>query len=481
MMMTGVRYSLVHIRTFKLSLLVSLLILIGCDYGDYNVDPTRPSDVSINLLLAPAITQSAYNQGAITARMPGIIMQHFDGLGAQQAAYSIYNIEDGVFDWYWWQGSYGGVMKDSYVIIEKAEADPAKLQPHYAGIARILMARELGILASSFGDVPYTQAFQGLKLIQVPFDTQEEIYGIIQNLLDTAIINLSQEGGPIKINSANDLIFAGDSLSWIATANSLKARYYMHISKRDPGAADKALTALNAGAITSNAGQPDFIFSSNNSGASPWAKFGFGRPNTMMIHQGFFERMSANSDPRINKYMVYDGTNWLFYAPGAGLFWTENESPLPLISYTEVKFIEAEAYLLKGDDVNASNALNEAITANMDYLGINPVAYNPYVSNNSDLTVFATAEEKMEKLMEEKYVALYAQAEPEIWADYRKTGYPQLTPAAGGDNAFNPGGEIPRRWQYTLDEKNQNPENVRIASERQGGALMNNYLWSHKN
>jgi Starch-binding associating with outer membrane len=466
---------------FKMVLIVVFLFTTGCDYGDYNVDPTRPNDVRVKLLLAPAITQSAFNQGAISARMPGIIMQHFDGLGAQQSSFSVYVIEDFRFDSYWLFGSYGGILKDSEVIIEKAEADSTNLHPHYAGIARILMAKELGVLALSFGDLPFSEAFQGLDLIKVPFDTQEEIYGIIQNLLDEAIVNLSKPAGSDPPNSVNDLIFAGNSPSWLATANSLKARYYMHISKRDPEAASKALAALNAGAITNNASQPDFYFASDFSGASPWAKFGFSRPNTMMIHQGFFDRMNAKSDPRINKYMVFDGTNWLFYAPGGGLFWTENDSPLPLISYTEVKFIEAEAYLLKGDDVNASNALNEAITANMDYLGINPVSYNPYVSINSDLTVFATAEEKMEKLMEEKYVALYAQAEPEVWADFRKTGYPALTPAAGGSNAFNPGGEIPRRWQYPLDEKNQNPDNVKIASERQGGALMNTYLWSHKN
>jgi len=54
----------------------------------------------------------------------------------------------------------------------------------------------------------------------------------------------------------------------------------------------------------------------------------------------------------------------------------------------------------------------------------------------------------------EKYVALFTQ--PEVWADWRRTGLPQLKAAANNDT----NGQIPRRLPYTLDEKTYNGQNV---------------------
>ncbi|HSV75935.1 MAG TPA: SusD/RagB family nutrient-binding outer membrane lipoprotein, partial [Bacteroidales bacterium] len=49
-------------------------------------------------------------------------------------------------------------------------------------------------------------------------------------------------------------------------------------------------------------------------------------------------------------------------------------------------------------------------------------------------------------------VALFLQ--PEVWSDFRRTGFPQLTP-------FNPAeNTIPRRMLYPQNELNNNPDKV---------------------
>jgi hypothetical protein len=52
----------------------------------------------------------------------------------------------------------------------------------------------------------------------------------------------------------------------------------------------------------------------------------------------------------------------------------------------------------------------------------------------------------LEAIMEEKYVALFQNTE--VWNDYRRTCYPNLTPAAG---SF-----IPARLVYGTDERRAN-------------------------
>ena len=65
--------------------------------------------------------------------------------------------------------------------------------------------------------------------------------------------------------------------------------------------------------------------------------------------------------------MVEKDGLYLFYNGAASsLFWLSNDSPLPLISNTEVRFLEAETELRAGSDAPAISALQAAITANME-------------------------------------------------------------------------------------------------------------------
>ncbi|MEL6588683.1 MAG: hypothetical protein AAFQ68_01305, partial [Bacteroidota bacterium] len=54
---------------------MTLLLAPACDLASINVDPTRPADVDLRLVLPAMITQTAYNQSSNPARISGIIMQ----------------------------------------------------------------------------------------------------------------------------------------------------------------------------------------------------------------------------------------------------------------------------------------------------------------------------------------------------------------------------------------------------------------------
>lgn len=444
--------------------------LSSCEYGDENIDPTRQADVQLNLILPAALTQAAFNQSSAPARLSGLLMQHFSGFDAQQNDLENYVIDENTLNGFWNFGLYSGVMKDAVVILEKATEEE---QPYYIGIAKILMANALGTGTSIFGDMPYTEAFLGTENLKPSYDSQESIYNSIQTLLSEAITELSKpmvDGGP---GAGADLIFEGDADKWIATAHALKARYFMHLQKIDNNNAASALTEI-ASAFTSSDDQPDFIWDAASAFSNPYALFGRGRPNTLVINQGFVTKLEG--DPRAD--LITDGEN--FYTSATGLFWTSNTSPSPLISFTELKFIEAEALVRTGSTAAAQTAFVAAVQSNMDYMGVEAADAAAYIGNLPNLsTLSATA--AIEAIMNESYVALYGQAELEVWVNYRRTGFPALAPNANGVKGNNPSGGIPKRITYPQNERVTNAASLAAAISNQGSN--NNLdvpLWAFK-
>jgi len=457
-----------------------IFVTTSCKFGDINVDPNQIASAQLKDQLPYVIGQTAFNIGSSNARACGLIMQHFLGLEAQQQEMMNYVFSSNTFNNLWSTGLYGGGAMTSIDVMIKQAAEEE--QPYYVGIGKVLMAVNLGMATQSWGDVPYTEAFRGTEgeeFFQPVFDTQESIYNSIQQLLDEAITELRKDavaGGP----TSDDLIYDGDADAWIQTANALKARYYMHLVKRDGSAYSKALAVLgNAYAGNGDESMFTSFGSQGANDANPYGQFGAQRPNTLVILEQFNEWMDGNSDPRVPYYMAYDGTNWTYYTGPDGLFWSSYTSPIPLISYTEQKFLEAEALLMGDNNVaGAEEALQDAVTANMDQLGIDPADYAAYLATRASFSGLSSNAERLERIIEEKYVALYAQGLVEIWTDYRRTGYPVLTPNPDGVNGVNPSGVIPRRWIYPNDEKFSNTENVDAAIARQGGELLDDDMWA---
>lgn len=472
-------------KSYFLALLVMVAVIApACNLEETNIDPTRVNDVNLNLVLPAALSQTAFNQSGNNARITGIIMQQFVGFDAQQVAYTNYNIPEDVFNNYWRTGLYAGILKDCIVIIDKAQAEG---QPYYEGIAKILMAESYGTAAVMFGDIPLTEALQGAENLNPAYDTQESVLNEVQNLLDEAIELLGQAavaGGP----AGDDIIFGGDADAWIATAQAFKARYFILLTKKDAANAQRALTAANA-AFSSIAGQPDFAWESSQIANNPLAKFGIERSNTLVIDDGFYGWMNDRNDPRISSYMfprttettdpdgnvTIDTTGWSYHGD-AGMYWAQNTSVIPLISYVEIAFIQAEALARTGAataDVEA--ALEAAITASMTQLGVEDAG--GYAAAQAALDGLS-GEEVIQRIMEEAYVSFYGVAFIQTWTNYLRTGYPALTPKSNSAEGLNPSGVIPRRFLYPVSEVQTNRANVQAAKDRQNGALLDATTWA---
>ncbi len=457
-------------QTIALFFVINML-LQGCNFGDTNIDPTRRTDVDVNLIMPAMQAQTARNQGSIGARITGVIIQQFKGTDAQPEGYNNYTLDENVLDNYWRSGLYTGAMKDAKIIIDKSNV---KNTPHHSGVAKILMAYNLGIATSFWGDIPYSNAFVE-DIVEPTYDTQEQIYKAIQDLLEEGISDLNLPEGDIAL-AGDDLIYGGNVALWVGTARALKARYYMHLIKRDADAATKALDILSEGTIFSNEVQPTFLFGAEQNGANPIAYFGEDRRGQLSLGDHLVAMLDANNDPRKEVYGVLSGGNYLLYEKGnTDLYYGQFDSPMPLITYSEILFIKAEANLRKGNLTAADNFFAQAITANFNQLGITAL---PTIDA---LSTFATLEEQLEQLINQKYIALFGHGTLEAWADYKRTGYPKLVPNANANASFNPSGEIPRRYIYPISERNSNGNNMQIAIDNQGGHLLDVTTWAFKN
>jgi len=162
--------------------------------------------------------------------------------------------------------------------------------------------------------------------------------------------------------------------------------------------------------------------------------------------------MSSKSDPRLGLWIdtlmdIVGPTFGSTIDVGQNLTAT---APVYFITFTEQKFIEAELNYIKGNGVAAVQADSAAIQASFDMAGISGSAA-AYIAAHPCAT---SGINQLRDIMYEKYIALFTH--PEVWSDYRRTGYPALTPTVGAN--------IPRKFLYPQSEYFYNASNIPSAA-----------------
>lgn len=412
---------------------------------DYTEDPTRPIDVTVDVLLPSAQVFYVMSQSDVIPRLTGIFTQQMTGTDRQSLAHNRYaQIGESDFDVVWGWNGYAGGMYDLKLIIDKSEDSP-----HYSGVARIMMAQYLGLFTDIWGDIPYNEALQGSNNLNPGYQTQQQIYTIIQNLLDQGIADVT-DGTSARSPGGDDLYFAGDLSKWEKFAWSLKARHHNHLSKKAQFSASDVLNAVSNG-FTSNADDAQLVFATPPN-SNPWYQFNTQRQGYITQYGYMYDDlMIPNNDPRVPFYRSADSTEMPFYGSPT--------SPVPIMTYAELKFIEAEVQVAS-NPVLARMALEEAIRANMDKLGVSATDRDAYIAN---LPLIAD----LELVMNEKYIAMFGHYE--AWTDWRRTGFPAISVFPGANLP-----EIPRRLPYPETERLYNSNFIDLQGS---DAFLRRHWW----
>jgi len=439
---------------------ICLTAIYSCEgfVDGYDENPNLPTEVTPPLLLTTAELATAVAYSGQLARTSCILIQQTEGTDFQLDDVSNYIMREGNND-NEWNSIYTDGLIEAQTLIEVAGDG----NPHYQGIAKVVMAMGYGLATDMWGDIPFSQALKGLSegLIDPSYDTQEDVISGIQTLLDEAIALLSTSPDEnVSTPGNDDLFFGGDAAAWTKVAWVLKARYANRLSNANAAEAGNVLSYLESADMTTNADGLFAPFGSSGNELNPWAAFQSSRAGYQKIGEGFVNYLLDTNDPRITAYAATDTSGEYTGAPvnsvlgdgdyseiGAGIATATNA--VPLVTYVEVKFLEAEAALRGGDDARATAAYIEAISASLDQYGVSDSTFSANLEAVESVT--------MEDVMMQKYVALFSQVEP--YNDWRRTGIPALSPNPDGDVA-----SIPVRFPAVLDERVNNP-NATIVTD----------------
>lgn len=503
------------IKYSKVILVLALIFTIGScteDFEEMNTSPNSPTDV-------PAVNIFTHVITASTANELGGWMQHtYLGCWSQQWTKVQYIDEDKYQTrdmTGYMEGSYTNALLDIQLIIDKATEDIAadkEVEKNTALLAatKIMRVWIFSYLTDVFGDIPYSEALQGLYkdgTIKAKYDTQESIYTDFFSELDQANTLL----GSTVINfGAGDLIFDGDPAKWRMFGNSLKLRllnrcagtpwsftYDMIAPQADviigAGAAafsgaDAAIASLLGGTImASGADDAKLTFP-----GLPYRNYNY---NTLYsrtdqaISQTMVEYLKARSDPRLPIYAqptpssVAAGTpDWVgeqngrahaasdFSAIsllGTDVAYDEN-APVFLLSYDEVEFIKAEHYMRVGNPASAKTAYEAGIAASMARWGATTYDAPTYLAQaNVDWDQALTDGEKYQLICEQRWAGIFAQG-VQAFNLVRRTGFPARVFEYELTGAYYPDMGLPVRVRYSLNEEIYNAVNLAAAQSAQG-------------
>lgn len=467
-----------------LTILGSLILLLGvtsCDKWidpEININPDAPINVPPDLILPSLQARTGYNVvgGNDMTRTISLWMQHTTGIARQSQSEGAYTLREGDVNNLWGDVYADALMDAKQILLQTAIEGQESY--HFTGVVQILQAVILGYATDVWNDIPWTEALQGGENISPAFDSQEQIYATIQDLLDQGIANLNQDDSFLPLSG--DIIFGNDNQRWIEAAWALKARYALHLAKRSGNSAyTDALSYSDNGFKTNDGNMKYHYSSSSDNNANPLYLFNQDRTDIRMC-KTLVDSLLNHQDPRLTMFcepttgdieyngeVIPEGSYWgspvdeQFDAasmPGPGI--ASSGTPTPIITAAEVHFMRAECQVQLGQYDAARTSYKAALTASLEEFGVfNQVWFDAYSSaidmipDNKDIM--------MNAVMTEKWISLCYNTE--AFNDWRRTGYPMLQP-----NPLGARDEVPRRFPYATDPVTYNPNTP---------VLGNNPLW----
>jgi hypothetical protein len=480
-------------RTQLIKYIIPLFLLAaiaGCkkfvEKGDVNVNPNASTQATLRTLLPALIDATSTNHYnvAFTTSM----------FSQQMAAYQSGPINaDRHIDVRMtaFSGLYQA-MTNAKILIDLANQQSA---PRYSAMGKILLVFNLSLATDTYGDVPFSESFNAPTVLYPKYDKQEDLYVLMQKLLDEAIVESQSTTPGTQLPGNDDLIYKGTMTGWTETAYFLKARLFMHLTKKGAVAAANNALAQLPNAYKSSARDFQLVYNTRN--LNPWNANIAKRVETgnffIAPSRRFTNVLNGTSytgllDPRISRMMenrsnptALTGYSGIPNGTGAGgnvditqnTFYGRDVAPLMMATFFEQKLLEAEArFLAAGGTITSTGAPQAAydayiagITAHMDKVGVDAVARNSYLA--SPLVGVTAAGLRLEHIMKEKHIALYLN--PEAWVDVRRYDYnPALFRgmALPANHSAAMAGQFIRRSGLPNDELTRNP-NAKAASRPQ--------------
>ena len=502
-------------KKLVIAILVVFLGYTSCDsdFEDLNVNPNTADALEPGPKFTNAILRAAggrYENWRGNLIYSSMMIQHMAAVGGVWAGDKyFYNAQ---WSGAWFEAGYNDHVKIMEDIIYQLTTDSGDQYPEeMLAIARIFRVFIYHRITDLYGDIPYSEAGKGFTegIFRPVYDPQSEIYADMLNELAEATAVLGT--GTSQFGAA-DILFGGDQEKWRRFGYSLMLRLGLRLIKVDPNTAQQWVqTAITGGVMLSN---DDTAYVQHTDGPEGINRNGngevFSADENMRLSETFVNALTG--DPRLRVYAALpdgDGDrntsgsndpgmqlglpNGLdattvqgipggddlnnFSEPNRNLI-TGEDDPYFFQTYAEVEFMLAEADIrwgiAGGDPATHYESGVAAAMRQLDLydLGSESVTdveiidfliANPYDVANG-----------LEQVNTQYWIATFLN-DVESYANWRRTGFPVLTPVDYPGNESN--GQIPRRLRYYEREQVVNTENYQAAVTRQGPDQFTTRIW----
>ena len=503
-------------------LIIVTVFAVSCDKGleDLNKNKTSPTSVDPAFLLNNAIINSSFPVKTLVFDI-GIVQQMVSPNGGVLAGANFNQDSRDVTTAPVWAVYYQNVIKYTYDAIVNTKNLPARSNLY--NMARIYQAYSFMILTDEYGDIPFTEAGTGYSNQDFlpKYDPQQGIYTkLIQELTDaTAALNA---GGTIE---SADVLYSGDITKWKKFGYSLLLRAGMRLSKADAAKAQTTVAAAFAGGVILTNADNAYIRHDANYNQPIGGTLNGSEAANFYLTKPFVDQLKNTNDPRLsaiairyvgatsgNGQTVAAGTTNAAQqigmpmgkdngtvvaqatADGLASFYDYSQAdrrrilkttaPVFLVTAAQTNLLLAEAkfrgWIAAG---TAAQYFSDGIKAHMDQMvtydancAVAAAARDAYVTANP-----LGAGTELQQINTQYWIASFLNG-PEAFANFRRSGFPALTPNPYGQpsNPDVPNGTFIRRLTYPTSELSVNTTNVNAAIAAQGADKLSTKIWWDK-
>jgi hypothetical protein len=517
-------------KTIKLFIPIVLICLFigGCDdeFVEVNTNPYAVNEVDPALLFA-----GSQRSHLGTWAAEHTIVQHFVNPYNQGATLGFNFNEDidGVNNPKW-DDSYPSVVRNLVQALSLLGEDSNRV--NLLSMIRIWKAQVFMGLVDNYGDVPYFEAGRAVSdLIYFPaYDDDEAIYDDLYNEITGALATLDPAGdfvsedlfygsnGEIPTGSAS-----GQVAKWRKLGNSLLLRLGIRYSKVDPARAESIVSQAFAGGVMES--NDDNAYVKYDGNVYVWVDNDVLRDFSFFYYatEPLVEQLKATDDPR-SPYMIatfedpgsvandndpdtdlanqfgvpvgvsdaeladtslgYRGTK------GAGLDYSQINvfsvaspaAPAFYVTYAQTSLLLAEAAERGWVSGDPQTYYEEGIRADMDLYALYPNT-TPITSAQVDAYLaepeIAFNPANALELINSQYWLVNFRNGTEAYANFRRTGFPDLSRNDFNDNLLAGGGDgFAHRMSYPDREASANANNYSNAISAIGGDnLVTRVFW----
>ena len=421
-----------------------------------------------------------------------------------------------------WGAYYQNVIKYTSDVIAKTKDQPARANLY--NMARIWQAYTFMILTDTYGSIPYSEGGAGQtdQIFLPKYDQQEAIYPKLIQEFTEASAALSPTG---TVETA-DLLYAGKIARWKKFGYSLLLRAGMRLSKVDANRAQTtAQAAFAGGVILTNIDNAlmrhdaNYLNPAGNMlNSTEAANFYLAKP--------FIDTLKNNADPRLPAIAIrykgatsgatqtvdkgttlpadqlgmpmgYDNGTIVGRATADGLasFYdytqadrrriAKTASPMFFVTASQTNLLLAEAKQreMGTTPTTAAEFFTTGIAAHMDQMvtydpgcAVSPAARDAYTAAHP-----LVAGRELEQINTQYWIASFLNG-PEAFANFRRSGFPALTPNPYGQpsNPDVPNGTFIRRIGYPTTELSVNSQNINEAIAAMGPDKLSTRVWWDK-